>query len=464
MLQLIIISVYFVAMIIIGVVSRKKARGIDDFFVAGRKGGVLLITGSLLATIVGGSATVGMAGLGFSRGLTGAWWLLVGSIGLVVLGFFFAKKVRGFGLYTLPELVAKQYDGRVGLAASVLIIIAWVGIIAAQIIASGTILGVLGIGTPLMWMVVFTIIFVTYSVLGGQQAVIRTDTVQMGIILAGVFGGLALVLSRLGGFSGLVSSLPAGDFAFPVSSQFSGRELITLLLLVGLTYVVGPDMYSRLFCARDSNTARKSAFWAALILVPVAFGITLIGMGASALFPGISPEQALPVIITGVLPPFMGGVVLAALLGALMSSADTCLLSASTIMTVDVVGRFKKFLSPAGTMSYSRWAMVIIGVAALLLALVMKGVINTLLFAYTVYTAGIIPPVIIGFYKERFRVTPLGALAAIIGGGTSALISKILNIAYLDLGSLAISVSLLFLVSFWDNRLKVKRLDAPQDI
>ena len=464
MLQLVIISVYFVAMIIIGVVSRRKARGIDDFFVAGRKGGVLLITGSLLATIVGGSATVGMAGLGFSRGLTGAWWLLVGSIGLVVLGFFFAKKVRGFGLYTLPELVAKQYDGRVGLAASVLIIIAWVGIIAAQIIASGTILGVLGIGTPLMWMVVFTIIFVTYSVLGGQQAVIRTDTVQMGIILAGVFGALALVLSRLGGFSGLVSSLPAGDFAFPVSSQFSGRELITLLLLVGLTYVVGPDMYSRLFCARDSNTARKSAFWAALILVPVAFGITLIGMGASALFPGISPEQALPVIITGVLPPFMGGVVLAALLGALMSSADTCLLSASTIMTVDVVGRFKKFLSPAGTMSYSRWAMVIIGVAALLLALVMKGVINTLLFAYTVYTAGIIPPVIIGFYKERFRVTPLGALAAIIGGGTSALISKILNIAYLDLGSLAISVSLLFLVSFWDNRLKVKRLDAPQDI
>jgi SSS family solute:Na+ symporter len=464
MLQLIIISVYFVAMIIIGVVSRKKARGIDDFFVAGRKGGALLITGSLLATIVGGSATVGMAGLGFSRGLTGAWWLLVGSIGLVVLGFFFAKKVRGFGLYTLPELVAKQYDGRVGLAASVLIIIAWVGIIAAQIIASGTILGVLGVGTPLMWMVVFTIIFVTYSVLGGQQAVIRTDTVQMGIILAGVFGGLALVLARLGGFSGLVSSLPAEDFAFPVSSQFSGQELITLLLLVGLTYVVGPDMYSRLFCARDSNTARKSAFWAALILVPVAFGITLIGMGASALFPGISPEQALPVIITGVLPPFMGGVVLAALLGALMSSADTCLLSASTIMTVDIVGRFKKFLSPAGTMSYSRWAMVIIGVAALLLALVMKGVISTLLFAYTVYTAGIIPPVIIGFYKERFRVTPLGALAAIIGGGTSALISKILNIAYLDLGSLAISVSLLFLVSFWDNRLKVKRLDAPQDI
>jgi SSS family solute:Na+ symporter len=464
MLQLIIISAYFVAMVIIGVLSRKKARGIDDFFVAGRKGGTLLITGSLLATIVGGSATVGMAGLGFSRGLTGAWWLLVGSVGLVVLGFFFAKKVRGFGLYTLPELVAKQYDGRVGLAASVLIVVAWVGVIAAQIIASGTILGVLGVGTPQLWMVVFTIIFVTYSVLGGQLAVVRTDVVQMGIILAGIFSGLALVLSRLGGWGGLISSLPAERFTFPVSPQFSGEDLISLLLLVGLTYVVGPDMYSRLFCAKDSNTARRSAFWAALIIIPIAFGITLIGMGASALFPEIAPEQALPVIITGVLPPFVGGVVLAALLGALMSSADTCLMSASTILTVDIIGHFRKSLNPARTLSYSRWVMVIIGVASLLLALVMKGVISTLLFAYTVYTAGIILPVIIGFYKDRLRVTPLGALAAIIGGGVAALTSKILSIAYLDLGSLAISVSLLFLVSFWDNRIKGKRLDALKDI
>jgi SSS family solute:Na+ symporter len=404
-----------------------------------------------------------MAGLGFSRGLSGAWWLLVGSIGLIVLGLFLAKKVRAFGLYTLPELVAKQYDGRVGLAASVLIVVAWVGIIAAQIIASGTILGTLGIGTPVLWMVVFTIIFVAYSVLGGQQAIIRTDAVQTGIILAGIFGGLALVVSRLGGWSGLISSLPAEQFAFPTSPEFSGYELLSLLLLVGLTYVVGPDIYSRLFCARDSKTARKSVFWTALIIIPIAFGITLIGMGASALFPQIPPEQALPVIITEVLPPFMGGVVLAALLGALMSSADTCLMSASTILTVDIIGIFKP-LSPAKAIFHSRWAMVIIGIAALSLALALRGVISALLFAYTIYTGGIIMPVLIGFYRERFRVSPLGALVAIIGGGVAALISKILAIKYLDLGSLAISVSLLFLVSFWDNRIKGKQLDGGKDI
>ena len=457
MLGLIIIAVYFLGMIAIGVVSRRKIRGIDDFFVAGRRGSTLFITGSLLATIVGGSAAVGMAGLGFTQGLTGAWWLLVGSIGLVILGLFWAEKVRKFALYTLPELVEKQYDGRVALASSLLIIVAWIGVIAGQIIASGKILGVLGIGSPLLWMVLFTIVFIVYTVLGGQYAVIRTDALQAVIIFAGIFGGLALVLSHLGGWGGLKAYLSPDQFAFPISSRFGGYELAKYLLLVGLTYAVGPDMYSRLFCAKDTKTAKVSVFWTALLIVPLAFGITLIGMGASALFPQISSEQALPMVLNGVLPPFLGGIVLAALLCAVMSSADTCLLSASTILTVDVIGRFKPSLSQQEILSLSRWGIVVLGLCSLILALALKGIISALLFAYTIYTGGLILPVIAGFYKSRLRLTRLGALVAVIGGGSAALISKLFAIAYLDLGSLLICGLLLFLVSFVENKIKSRR-------
>jgi len=244
MTELVIITLYFLGMLAVGVVSRRKTKAADDFFVAGRSSSSLLITGSLLATIIGGSATVGMAGLGFQRGLTGAWWLLVGSIGLVFLGLFFARKIRKFALYTLPELVERQYDRRVALAASFLIVISWIGIVAAQIIAAGKILSILGMGSPVMWMLIFTAVFVTYTVLGGQYAIIRTDILQTVIIFAGIFGGLALLLSRLGGWEGLQSALPPEQFAFPLSSQFGGTDLLTLLLLVGLTYTVGPDMYS----------------------------------------------------------------------------------------------------------------------------------------------------------------------------------------------------------------------------
>jgi len=463
-LGLIIVAVYFLAMIAIGLVSRRKAKGADDFFVAGRKGSSLFITGSLLATIVGGSATVGMAGLGFSRGLTGAWWLLVGTVGLVVLGLFFAKKVRKFGLYTLPQLVEKQYDKRIALAASVLIVVSWVGVIAGQIVAAGKILSVLGVGDPVMWMVVFSAIFVAYTLLGGQYSVIRTDALQIGIIFAGIFGGLALLLSRVGGWGGLQASLSTEQFAFPLSSDFGGYELVLLLLLVGLTYVVGPDMYSRLFCAKDTKTAKVSVFWTALLIIPFALGITLIGMGASALFPDISAEQAFPTVINEVLPPFVGALVLAALLCAVMSSADTCLLTASTILTVDIVGRFKPSLSQEKILSLSRWGIAVLGLFSLLLALALKGVITSLLFAYTVYTCGVILPVIAGFYKNKLKVTSMGALAAIIGGGSAALISKLFEIKYLDLGGLLIGGLLLFLVSFIDNRMRKKRLDRGQGI
>ncbi|MDP2931938.1 MAG: sodium:solute symporter family protein [Chloroflexota bacterium] len=464
MLFLVIIVVYFIAMIAIGAVSKRSARGADNFFVAGRRQSPLFVTGSLVATIIGGSATIGLAGLGFTRGLTGIWWLLVGSIGLVVLGLFLVKKVREFGLYTLPEIVEKQYGSRVALAASILIVVAWLGVIAGQIVAAGKILSVMGIGTPLLWMTVFTAVFVTYVILGGQHAVIGTDFAQAILIFVGIFAGLAVMLSALGGWAGLSAGLAPAKFAFPTGPGFATVDLISLLLLVGLTYVVGPDMYSRVFCARDVKTARTSVFWSAALIVPFALAITLFGMGAAVLFPKISAEQAFPMIITGVLPPVLGGLVMAALVAAVMSSADTCLLSASTILSVDIIGRLKPSLSQEKIVRISRWAVLVLGIASLALALFLKGVISALLFAYTIYTSGVILPVLAGFYKDRLKVTPLAALVAIIGGGLTGLASKLLGIKYLDLGGLLISALLLFAVSVIENRMRGRAIDVLPDI
>ena len=454
MTVLIIIALYFIIMLAVGMASRRKSERADDFFVAGRKSSSPFIIGSLLATIIGSSATLGMAGLGFTQGLTGAWWLLVGSIGLVFLGLFFARKVRKLALYTLPELVEKQYGQRVALAASILIVVSWVGIIAAQIIGAGKIMSILGVGNPNVWMVIFTAIFVTYTVLGGQHAIIRTDFLQSLVIFAGIFASLFLFLDRLGGWGALMNSLPAERFSFPLSPQFDGTALATLLLLVGLTYVVGPDMYSRIFCARDDRAARTATLWTALLIIPLAFAIAIIGMGAAVMFPDITPEQAFPTVISELFSPLLSGIVLAALLCAVMSSADTTLLSASTILTVDIIGRFRPTANPENVLPRSRWAIILLGICALVVALMLKGIISALLFAYTVYTSGVIVPVIFGFFRNRLKVTPAGAMAALIGGGTAGLLSKLLAIKYLDLGALLVSGVLLFLVSYIHRRVR----------
>ena len=453
MIQLIIVVVYSLAMIGIGLGARKKVSSQNGFFVAQRQINVAFITGSLVATAVGGSVTVGMAGLGFGRGLTGAWWLLVGSIGLLILGIFFARKVRGAALYTLPELVEKQYDRRVGLAASILIVIAWVGVVAGQIVAAGKVLSILGIGSGTLWMVIFTIIFVAYTVIGGQLSVIRTDLYQAIIIYLGIFIALALFLPQVGGLDGLRLSLPQDFFSFPVSSQFDWKALLSLLILVGATYVVGPDIYTRLFCARNGKTAQRATFLSAFSFVPLAFAIVLIGMGAKVLYPQISPEQAFPQVISGVLSPWLGGLVLAALVAALMSSADTCLLSQGVILTQDIIKRFLPSLGEKKTILLTRLNIIILGLLALGLAMILKGVISSLLFAYTIFTCGLVVPVIAGFYKEKLKVTPQGALAALIGGGVIGLMGKIpgLDIPLKgDLGLIGFAVSavLLFGVSF----------------
>jgi len=451
--QLAIIAVYFLAIIGIGVWSKRRAGGQNGFFVAHRQGTLPLITGSLIATAVGGSAAVGMAGLGFKQGLTGAWWLLVGSIGLVILGVFFARKIRGAALYTLPELVERQYDRRVSLAASILIVIAWVGVVAGQIIAAGTVLSILGIGSVAFWMTVFTIVFVAYAILGGQFSIIRTDVFQAVILFLGIFAALALVFSQVGGLDGLKASLPLGYFSFPVSSEFSWKMLLSLLILVGATYVVGPDMYSRLFCAKGEKTAQQSAILSAFLFIPLAFAIIFIGMGAKVLYPEIAAEGAFPQVIASVPSPGLSGLLLAALVAALMSSADTCLLSQSVILTEDIIKRVHPALDERKTILLTRLSLVGLGLVALGLALALEGVISSLLFAYTVFTCGLVVPVVAGFYKERLKVTPRGALAALIGGGIIGLLGKIPGLdiplkSDLGLIGFAVSAVLLFGVSF----------------
>ena len=457
MVQLIIVVVYSLVMIGVGLGARRKVRSQNGFFVAQRQMSLPFIAGSLVATAVGGSVTVGMAGLGFGRGFTGAWWLLVGFIGLLILGIFFARKVRAAALYTLPELVEKQYDRRVGLAASVLIVIAWVGVVAGQIVAAGKVLSILGMGSGALWMVIFTMVFVVYTVIGGQLSVIRTDLYQAIIIYLGVFIGLGLFLPQVGGLDGLRLSLPADFFSFPLNLQFDWKALLSLLILVGATYVVGPDMYTRLFCARNEKTAQRATFLSAFSFIPLAFAIVLIGMGARVLYPNIAPEQAFPQVITGVVSPWLGGLILAALVAALMSSADTCLLSQSIILTQDIIKRFYPSLSERKTILLTRFSIIILGLLALGLAMTLKGVISSLLFAYTIFTCGLVVPVIAGFYKEKLKVTARGALAALAGGGLIGLMGKIPSLDLplkgdLGLIGFAVSAVLLFGVSFLDSK------------
>jgi SSS family solute:Na+ symporter len=227
-----------------------------------------------------------------------------------------------------------------------------------------------------------------------------------------------------------------------------GWDVLSMLLVVGSAYLIGPDMYSRLLSAHSPREAKISAAIAAIILIPLAFLITSLGIFARSLYPAASPEQAIPLLLTGLLSPGFEGLVAAALLAAFMSSADTSLMTATSILTLDIYRKASPASSDERLMAMSRLFVLIIGLLALSLAVSMPGIIKTLLIAYTVFTSGLLLPVVAGFYRDRLGLTPSGALAALIGGGLTAIF---LGQTYPMLG-MAVSAVFLFGVSWLERQ------------
>ncbi len=448
----IIIGAFLLGMILIGILSMKRIKSASSYFVADRQANTPVVTGSLLATIIGGSSTIGIAGLGYSKGLVGAWWMLAGAIGLLLLSVWFAERVRTYDVYTLPEILRKQYGGNaVRIIASVLIAAAWLGIIAAQIIAAGKILSVLWPGQSVPLMIIAGSVFIIYTLLGGQYSILRTDLIQSVFIIAGVIVCAIAGVSAAGGLSGMAENLSPSYFSFPTSPDFGWIDLLTFLFFVGATYLVGPDIYSRIFCSRDPKIARRSLVLAASVMIPTAFLITLAGIAARVLLPEIQPESALPALVMSIIPTGLNGLVIIALLAAVMSSADTCLLTTSTIITSDILSPLFK-IDEKNLLGISRICVVVTGIASLVIALRLEGIIASLLLGYTIYSAGLVIPILFGFHAERFGLNAAGAMIAIAGGGVSGLFLKLSDHSALLLCTIPLSAALLFAGSYTWNR------------
>jgi len=423
MIDLIVIVGYFSVMLFVGWRSRRQSA--ESYWVAERRYNTSRVSASLVATIFGASSTMGIIGLGYSRGLTGAWWSLIGGIALIPFGFFLASRVRSLNVYTLPDILKNAYGQRVALPAGLMISLAWCGVIAAQLIAGGRLLGGLLSLDFQFALGIVAIVFIVYTFWGGQLSVIRTDFWQLILFMGGLLVSLGFLISSLGSLTALWNQVPSEHLQFPVSTAFSWYEVLVFYpLIVGLPYVVGPDIYSRVLCARNNQVARRSALLAALAVIPLSFLLAFFGVLARAKFAGIPAETALPETISVLIPVGLKGLIAAGFLGAIMSSADTCLISASTILSLNVIGPLHK-ASKEQHLRITKGALLAVGGAAWLIASLQQGIISSLLLGYTVFVGGVVFPTLASFYRERLKITSTGALWAIMVGGTAAILGKI---------------------------------------
>lgn len=417
-MDLLIVGCYFGVMLTVGWRARRGSA--DVYWVAGRRYGTVPVAASLVATIFGASSSVGLIGLGYSRGLTGAWWSLVGGVALVPFALVLAARVRRLEVYTLPDILLRAYGRRVAMAGAAVISVAWCGVVAAQIVAGALLLGSVFSLSFDGSLAVVASIFVLYTLWGGQISVIRTDAWQVGLFVFGLLATLTLVAREGSGAGGILAGVDPGRLAFPVSKDFGWYQVLVFYpLIVGMPYLVGPDMYSRVLCARSAAVARRASLFAAVLVVPLSFLLALLGLLIHARFPGISPETALPTVLRDLAPTGLRGLAVVGILGAVMSSTDTTLVSASTILARNVVSPLAR-LSQEAELRLTRVFVVLVGGVAWYLASFQQGIIASLLLAYTVFVGGVALPTLASFWKDRLGITSRGAFWAVVVGGASA--------------------------------------------
>ncbi len=425
------VLVYMVLMVAIGVYSSKKVKGVSDFLVAGRRLGYFLTTGTLFATWFGAGTCMGGAAYAYLFGFQGVVADPFGAaLCLIIAGLFFARLMRRGRYLTLADFFQLRYGNGMGFASVVFLSIAEMGWVGAQLVAFGTILHIFS-GMPLMWGIIISAgVLVIYTFLGGMWSVTLTDFIQMIILIAGFLILTPIVIGDIGGWNYFISHVgnwaemppfalwPEGEAGF---YGYTGLEgwiyAIALWLSISLGSIPAQDLMQRMFSAKNEGVAVWSSYTAGIMYLTFGLLPVFLGMAAFIITQDLSvPEtdMILPWLAIKYLHPFGTVVFVAALIAALMSSSDSAILAASSLIGYNGL----KYLKPDSTekeqLRITRIMVPIITIVSLLLALYVETIYRLMVIAWTVLLVGLFAPYAAGYFWKK--ANRLGAWAALIGG------------------------------------------------
>jgi SSS family solute:Na+ symporter len=406
-LDYLVIAGYFVLMLGAGWLGMRRARSRDDFLVAGRRLGYGLYGGTLSAVVLGGASTIGGVRLGYLYALSGMWLVFMLGLGIVVLSVFFSRRLTSLGVYTVSEMLGRRYGASSRVIGGLVMAAYDLMVAVTATLAVGTVFDVV-LGIPAIPAILIGgAIVVAYSVLGGMWSITLTDIVQFAIMTVGIFAILLpLGLGRVGGWSGLKESLPASYFDV---TSIGGDTIFTYFLIYFFGIIIGQDVWQRVFTARSARVARMAGLGAGLYCMVYAVAGAVIGMVAQALLPELAvPDNAFARVTQEVLPVGLVGLVLAAALAAVMSTASACMLASATILANDVL----RTAHPS--LTRQRVATLVVGAAVVLLSIVVQDVVGALTVAYNLLVGGLLVPIVGGLVWRRS--TPQAALTAMTLG------------------------------------------------
>ncbi|EWM11719.1 sodium:solute symporter [Kutzneria sp. 744] len=405
-----VIAAYVLGMLGVGWWGMRRATTRSDYLVAGRRLGWAMYSGTMSAVVLGGASTIGGIALGYQFGISGAWLVFTIGLGILALSAFFARRIVRLRVYTVPEMLDLRYGGSTSMVSGVVMWGYTLMLSVTSTIAYATVFEVL-FGLPKVGGVIIGgVIVVLYSALGGMWSITLTDIVQFVVKTVGILLVLLpTALIAVGGFGGLQAKLPASYF--DIGSIGTGR-IVTYLLIYVFGLLIGQDIWQRVFTARTPRVATTGGLTSGLYCLVYAVAGALIGSAAKVLYPNLpKPDEAFATIVTGLLPAGLRGLVLAAALAAMMSTASGALIACSTVAQNDILRR--------GGVRANRVATLVLGVLVILIAIMVDDVVAALTVAYNLLVGGLLVAIIGGLLWKRG--TRVGAMASMIAGAATVI-------------------------------------------
>jgi SSS family solute:Na+ symporter len=368
----IIIAAYFLLILVVGALTGRKQEK-EDFLISGRKLTALQATSTIFSSRIGAAILLTYTALVFLYGM-GALWYFVGSVVGLFVFYFFGLKVKDLAdrekFYTMPDYFFFLKGKTAGYLATIVTITIMFGWVVLNFTAGGKLVSEYT-SISYNWSVIIVgVIILTYLIIGGFDAVVKTDIVQT----FGIFLLFVLMIYLLTQPDIHKPELHAADlFHIPT------MKLVSFFLAGFFIPMASPELWQRVYAIKDKRTFRRSIIMSSFFYIIVGFILLLVGLVIKAELPNIDENTSLIVGFSSLLPTGLAGLSVVIIYSSISSSADTYMFTASASLTQDFFEKagYTKSVNLRKTMRYSMVGLMVLGIGS---ALVMKDLVDTTFF------------------------------------------------------------------------------------
>lgn len=437
-LDLVLLVIYFAAMLGIGVwAMRRSTKSTEGFLLADRSIGPAVTALRLQSSSMSGYMFLGAGSLAYTQGYYSMWYALGdvggGVLNLSIIGRRMRKLSQMLGSITSIGYLENRYPSRWTRAiAAPIALFCMFFYVLAQFLAGGQGLAmVTGLSVNVALIIAVGVI-VGYTFLGGYLAVAYTDFFQAIVMVVGMLWILIASLQYVGGLTAANENLANVNenllTMWGAEGQYFGQWgiIIGALLVFSIGYIGWPHVNVSHMAMRRPSVARQAGLYATIFNLLFIPGAYIVGMMGILIVPGLdNPELAIFEVADTVLPTFAVGIVMAAIMGAIMSTADALLLQAGTIASQDLWARFfQRNMTEKTSVNISRITIILLALIAVILAITEPpGVFDVVVFATSVLGSAFVPAYICAVWWKKANT--VGAISSMIVGTLASVIAEI---------------------------------------